>query len=57
MNSELYKDEIIAFLGEDGLQYLKEYYDTDELVLPWGCVFYGKVGMQVRNYLGTNIQR
>lgn len=51
MNNELYKDEINAFLGEDGIQYLKEYYDEDKLALPWGSVFYGRIGMQVRNYL------
>lgn len=51
MNSELYKGEIIEFLGEDGLRYLKEYYDKGQLALPWGSVLYGRVGLQVRNYL------
>lgn len=54
MTREEYKTEIIKFLGEDGLNYLKEFYDKDKLILPWGLILYGGVGMQVRNYLRSN---
>ena len=48
---ELYKQEIIEFLGDEGLEYLEEYYKQDKLILPWGSVLYGSVGVQVRNHL------
>ena len=54
MTREEYKTEIIKFLGEDGLNYLKEFYDKNKLILPWGMALYGSVGMQVRNYLRSH---
>lgn len=51
MDNRKYKQEVIEFLGNEGLEYLKEYYEQDKLILPWGSVLYGRVGMQVRNHL------
>ena len=51
MDREKYKLATIAFLGNEGIQYLKEYQEQDKLILAWGSVLYGAIGMQVRNYL------
>lgn len=42
---------MLAFLGDEGMDYLREHDKNGKLVLAWGSVLYGNVGMQVRNYL------
>jgi len=44
-------ESIKTFLGEEGINYLKEFKDKDMFYLAWGSALYGSVGMQVRNYL------
>lgn len=51
IKNELYISKIKEFLGKEGLQYLKEYYDNGKFDLAFSSMLYGRVGMQIRNYL------
>lgn len=51
MNKEEIKQDIIEFLGENGISYLRDMLKDDRFYLAWGCSLYGNVGMQVRNHI------
>lgn len=50
MKLDRYKDDVIEFLGEDNLEYLRGL-EYDDLVLVWGSYICGAVGAKVRNFL------
>jgi len=51
IDKEQLKQEIKDFLGEEGLQYLKECNNNGTFFIAFGSFLGGNVGIQIRNHL------